>query len=207
MGRTIDPTTVTRLERGRRPITVNELVVLTAVMRLRSTDELTWPPEQLNLVARVRNIEDRLSERYDRIVKVATEYLSLQVMAQRQLEDAKKAGLRARQLEAWIDQPPESAVISARIGLEGYANDLERAQVARERGREALAALAEQGIGTDPPQAETPIAETIVTGTGGIRFHFAPGEMVDGQVAETPDEKRKAGPGVTIATVEHVRPG
>jgi len=205
MGRTIDPTTVTRLERGRRPITVDELMVLTNVMGLRSTEDLTWPPEQVHLVARLRDIGDRLNERYDRIVKTAMEYLSLQVMAQRQIEDAKKAGLlRARELEAWIDQPPESAVISARLVLKDYANELERAQVARERGRQALAALAEQGIAADPPSVETPIAETVVTGTGGVRFHFAPYEMLD--VTETPEEKRKRGPGVTIANVEHLRP-
>lgn len=204
-GKKIDPTTVTRLERGRRPISVDELVVLADVFGLRWWEDLARPAEQLALAARLREVELRLGERYGRILDAAKSYLTLQVLAQRQVADAKALGISTRRVDAWISQPAEAAVINARLGLEGYADEMERAQVARERGQAAVEALEDSGISTQPPAAETPVKAVAVTIGSGAQVHFETDEVVE--VAHTREEKRAAVHGVTINAVEQVGTG
>src|SRR5215831_4162065 len=79
LGRKVDPTTVTRLERGKRPIAVHELAALRTVFGLRHWDDLVRPPLEYRLASYLEELEQGLRESYNKIKGAAAQYLELQV--------------------------------------------------------------------------------------------------------------------------------
>ena len=65
---------------------------------------------------RIREVEAKLSDTYDRVKAAAMDYLRWQVLATRQIQDGKGSLDPERSLHRvrrWLDTPPEEAVVTA----------------------------------------------------------------------------------------------
>jgi transcriptional regulator with XRE-family HTH domain len=169
LGRRIDPTTVTRLERGKRPIAVDELIVLADVFGLPWWEDLVRPPTHIAIAAHLRRMDLELDDDFRRVQLAAVSYLRRQVLAKRQIRDTgdlEVTGLR--NIAAWIETPPEEAVVKARLELEGSLDSDERDQVARDRARHIIDELRKQDASlVSPLDVTVPIDGVGVTVTVG----------------------------------------
>jgi transcriptional regulator with XRE-family HTH domain len=120
LGRTIDPTTITRLERGRRPIPVHELVALGSVLDVGWAN-LVMPPRILAAAQEWNTWNSAATRAYKQICAAVEEYLKAQhflALATRQAEDvgAFDADRSAFHASETLDFPPEDALLTGQLG-------------------------------------------------------------------------------------------
>ena len=137
LGRRIDPTTVTRLERGRRPIPVHELVVLADVLGAERWTDLVKSPLIREATAVVDRQFGKATEAYRRILQATDDYLRALYLLSRLIPVAEERGATLHAgVRELLEIPPERAVIAARV-----RQQLERK---REIDRDELGLLAEE---------------------------------------------------------------
>jgi transcriptional regulator with XRE-family HTH domain len=137
LGRRVDPTTVTRLERGRRPIPAHELVVLAEVLGAERWTDLVNSPVIREATAVVDRQFGKAEDAYTRILQATDDYLRALYLLSRLIPVAEERGATLHaSVRELLEIPPERAVIAARV-----RQQLERK---REIDRDELGLLAEE---------------------------------------------------------------
>jgi transcriptional regulator with XRE-family HTH domain len=116
LGHRIDPTTVTRLERGRRPTPVHELIQLAGILGARNWAALVQEPKVLRAASGIETCNDMVTEAYDQIRDATVEYLKAQYLLERAIARGEEVGVfDAAAHRIRLTFPPEEAVLMGRI--------------------------------------------------------------------------------------------
>ncbi len=166
--------TIWKIEQGKRPVKIGEVVALAHALGLIRWADLTLDPASANHQARLEHAHRMAAESYLQIKTATTAYLEAQIEVAFATREARDAGVPVGLLwTSWLETPAERAVLEARIEEQEHDSMLERIDDAvrqiiealRDRGFEAILdpAAIEYEDGP-PPQTTAPHSEPTDTG-------------------------------------------
>ncbi len=118
LGRKVDPTTITRLEKGTRPTPLDEAQALAQLLG-SSLDEMTAEKELVAFRSRVQRLDTYLTESWSEIQKATRLYLLRQGTASKTIMQAISLGFHEddetiERATRWLAMKPEDAVAQIR---------------------------------------------------------------------------------------------
>jgi transcriptional regulator with XRE-family HTH domain len=159
LGHKIDPTTITRLERGRRPIPIHELIALGTVLDVGWAN-LVMPPTILAAAKEFNAWSSALTRAYEQIRDAVEEYLKAQHSLALVTQQAEDLGVFDTDREAWrssLTFPPKEAFLLGQIRGEtqvAWQRDKRFDPTADyKRIQEVIAVLRDRGVVADPGEA------------------------------------------------------
>jgi transcriptional regulator with XRE-family HTH domain len=158
LGHRIDPTTVTRLERGRRPTPVHELIQLAGILGARNWAQLVQEPKVLRAAAAIKNWQDAMSRAKQQIREGTRDYLEAQYWLARDIARAEEVGVfdaAAHRIE--LTFPPEEGLLLGRIDWQRRDQASYESDADYKRIDEIVAILRDKGLveGLDPGEASS----------------------------------------------------
>jgi transcriptional regulator with XRE-family HTH domain len=150
LGRRIDPTTVTRLERGRRPTPVQELMHLAGILGARNWIDLVQEPKVVRAAAEIKTWRDAMSRASEQIRDATREYLEAQFWLAHAIQRGEGVGVfdaAAHRIE--LTFPPEEALLMGRIDWQRRDQAANEGDADYERIDEIIAILRDKGLVED----------------------------------------------------------
>jgi transcriptional regulator with XRE-family HTH domain len=150
LGHRIDPTTVTRLERGRRPTPVHELIALAGTLGARWWPDLVLEPRVLRAAEEIKACDAMATEAYGQIRDATVEYLKAQYLLAHAIARGEDVGvLDAEAHRITLTWPPEEAVLRGRILWQRRDDAADQGEADYKRIDEVIAILRDKGLVED----------------------------------------------------------
>ncbi len=119
--------TIWKIEQGKRPVKIGEVVALARALGLIRWADLTLDPVEANYQARLEQAHRDAADSYRQLKVATTAYLEAQIEVAIAVREARDAGVSVRSLwTTWLKTPPERAVLEARIEEQEHDAMLER---------------------------------------------------------------------------------
>jgi transcriptional regulator with XRE-family HTH domain len=148
LGHRVDPTTVTRLERGRRPTTVHELVQLARLFDVRHWYDLVQEPTVRAAAADLDRANTRVFGSYNRIRDATYEYLDAltDLTLSIRLAQDRGAYVDPASFQHWLTRGPLYPMLEGQLKWKRHWQQDELYNADQARVREVTAVLRDKGL-------------------------------------------------------------
>jgi transcriptional regulator with XRE-family HTH domain len=120
--------TIWKIEQGKRPVKISEAVALADAVDVPRWRDLTIEPDSSRIQADVDRAGRAAYNAYEQIRAAAAAYIQAQLELSYAIRTARAAGVPvASPASSWLENPPEQAVLEARVA--GELDDEHRQQI------------------------------------------------------------------------------